>query len=352
MRGAEFCRDLLRPWERSRSETESIFYLQSSIRFPMAPSSLRPKADGHILGLVPTRTNPSNLDQKTKDRSMKRNLLLSAFALVAGSLIAADASPKDDVTAAAKSLADKGNYSWKSTTDLGANAQFTPGPTEGKSADGLVWLSLSFGDNTTEGVAKGTKVAVKTEEGWQSAEELTGGGGGGGGFNPGTMIARRMQTLKAPAAEITDLLAGAKDITKQGDTYSADLTEEGAKNLSAMGFGGGRGGRGGRGAPPVSDAKGSVKFWLKDGMVSKYELKTPANAPIATAKCRNSNARRPLKSRMSARRKSTCPTTRRRSSPDLPYEPGGANHSHPVFLTADAKPDLSNTGNGVGFRTF
>jgi len=199
---------------------------------------------------------------------MKKKLLFSTIVLLAGSLLAADSSPKEDVTAAAKKLSDKGNYSWKSTTDLGPNAQFTPGPTEGKAdKDGTLWLSSTFQDNTSEGVAKGGKVVVKTDEGWKSADELTG-GGGGGGFNPGAFMARRMQNLKAPAAEVEDLVSKVKELKKEGDVYTGELTEEGAKSLLTAGFG-----RRGGGQANVSNAKGSVKIWAKDGVLSKYESK-------------------------------------------------------------------------------
>ncbi len=40
---------------------------------------------------------------------MKRNILFSATILLASSLLAADSSPKDDVTNAAKKLAAKDN---------------------------------------------------------------------------------------------------------------------------------------------------------------------------------------------------------------------------------------------------
>ena len=33
------------------------------------------------------------------------------------------------------------------------------------------------------------------------------------------------------------------------------------------------GGRGGGNGPEISGAKGSVKFWVKDGMLFKYEIK-------------------------------------------------------------------------------
>jgi hypothetical protein len=209
---------------------------------------------------------------------MKKNILLGTIAMLAGSLIAADSSPKEDVIAAAKKLADQSNYSWKSTLDLGANSQFTPGPTEGKTEkDGLTWLSVSFNDNTSEGVMKGTKVVVKTEEGWKTAEEAGGGGGGGGGFNPGTFMARRMQSLKTPAAEVEDLVSKAKEIKKDGDAFSGDMTEEGAKALLTLG---GFGRRGGQAPPPPTDAKGSMKFWIKDGSLTKYEFKVSGKREI------------------------------------------------------------------------
>jgi hypothetical protein len=39
------------------------------------------------------------------------------------------------------------------------------------------------------------------------------------------------------------------------------------------GGGGGGGGAGGGAAPTVADAKGSVKFWIKDGVITKYQIK-------------------------------------------------------------------------------
>ena len=58
-----------------------------------------------------------------------------------------------------------------------------------------------------------------------------------------------------------------KRFRKDGDVYAADLTEAGAK--SQLSFGGRRGGN----APEASNAKGSIRISLKDGMVTKYELR-------------------------------------------------------------------------------
>jgi hypothetical protein len=206
-----------------------------------------------------------------KEKSMKRKMSIAIFALMACPLLVANASPKDDVAAAAAKLADGGNYSWKSTMEATPNSQRTPGPTQGKiDKDGSTWMSSTFNDNTIEGVKVGDKVAVKGEDGWQAASEISG-GGGGGGFNPATGMARRLQNLKAPAAEAQDILTKVKDIAKDGDAYTGELTDEGAKAIATRGFG--RPGGGGGNRPAPTDLKGSVKFWIKDGALTKYQTK-------------------------------------------------------------------------------
>ncbi len=181
--------------------------------------------------------------------------------MAAGSLLAAESGAKEDVTAAAKKLGDKGNYSWKSTMEAGNFNGSTDGKTD---KEGLVCLSMTFGDNTTEAYLQGSKGAVKAaDQDWESMSELANSTEPG----PRRFLVRRLQNYKAPAAEAADLAAKAKELKKDGDVYSGDLTEAGAKEL--MSFGGRRGGN----APEPKNAKGSVKFWTKDGVLSKYELK-------------------------------------------------------------------------------
>lgn len=192
---------------------------------------------------------------------MKRNILFGIVVMAAGSLLAAESGAKEDVTAAAKKLGDKGNYSWKSTMEAGNFNGTTDGKTD---KDGLVSLSMTFGDNTTEAYVQGSKGAVKApDRDWESLSELANSTEPG----PGRFLVRRLQNFKAPAAEAADLAAKAKELKKEGDVYSSELTEAGAKEL--MSFGGRRGGN----APEPKNAKGAVKFWTKDGVLSKYELK-------------------------------------------------------------------------------
>jgi len=191
-------------------------------------------------------------------------MLFGVLALSAATILAAD--PKEEITAAAKKLAGMDNYAWKQVTENAGGQGFGAGTTEGKTEkDGFTWVSMPGRDNSTiQAVKKGEKGAVKTEDGWQSLEELSSDQGGGQGR--GRFMAMRFRNFKAPAIQVQDLAANAKDLKPEGDAFVSDLTEEGAK--SQLRFGG----RGGNG-PEISGAKGSVKVWLKNGLIAKYELK-------------------------------------------------------------------------------
>ena len=216
---------------------------------------------------------------------MKKSLLL-VFAVACSPVLRAEDKPVDALKAAAKKLGES-SYTWTTTSSspTGGN-RGGGGGMEGKAdKDGTVVLKFTMGDRTTETVIKGGKAAVKTESGWKSGEELAaagpggdgGAGGGGGGRRGGGGYAARMaETFKAPASEAVTLAEGVKELKKDGDTLTGELTEDAAKTRLTFG-GRGRGGAGGGGggggnAPAISGAKGTVKFWVKDGVLSKYEV--------------------------------------------------------------------------------
>src|SRR3954466_13824756 len=131
---------------------------------------------------------------------MKTTLFLSATVLLAGSLLAADS--KNDVAPAAKKLGEKANYSWRTTVVVPEGSRFRPGPTEGKTEkDGYTWLSMSFGDNSTEAIIKGEKGAAKLEGEWRSLAEMADDGGQPG---PGTFMARMLKSYRTPGVEAED----------------------------------------------------------------------------------------------------------------------------------------------------
>src|SRR5262249_23100054 len=71
-----------------------------------------------------------------------------------------------------------------------------------------------------------------------------------------------VRNMRPAAGEATNLVGFAKEIKKDGDTYSGDLTDDGVKQLLTF-----------RRDGQVTNPKGSVKFWLKDGKLTKYEFK-------------------------------------------------------------------------------
>ncbi|HEY4983541.1 MAG TPA: hypothetical protein VIJ24_00605, partial [Verrucomicrobiae bacterium] len=78
---------------------------------------------------------------------------------------------------------------------------------------------------------------------------------------------RMLPTYKTPATEAADLADKAKELKKDGDALAGDLTEDGAKALLTF-----RPRTGGGEPPTVSNAKGSAKFWIKDGKLAKFQF--------------------------------------------------------------------------------
>jgi hypothetical protein len=190
---------------------------------------------------------------------MNSHILCGAMVLAAASLMAAESAPKDDVASAVKTLGDKANYSWRTTIVVPEDSPFHPGPTDGKTEKGgFTYVKMSFGDNNPEFVVKGETTVVNPEGSWEPLSELDNAEG------PARFLGLIVRNFKAPVAQAGDIAATTKELKRDGDVYSSDLTEEGAKALLTFRRGGGGN---------VSNAKGSAKFWVKDGLLSKYEFK-------------------------------------------------------------------------------
>jgi hypothetical protein len=194
---------------------------------------------------------------------MKYFISFATALSLTGTLLAADSASSDNVKNAARKLGATDNYSWITTIE---SSQFQPGPSHGKTEKGgFTYVDFNFQDNTTQTFVKDGKGAIKGEEGWKSLSDAAK-DEGDGGFNMIRFLAIRMQTYKAPAAEADDIASKTKELTQTDGVYSGDLTEDGAKDLMSW-----RGRNGG--GPTVTKASGSVKFWVKDGMITKYQYK-------------------------------------------------------------------------------
>ncbi|MFO1478101.1 MAG: hypothetical protein U1F98_15805 [Verrucomicrobiota bacterium] len=191
---------------------------------------------------------------------MKAPSLFVAAVSIAASVLAADPSPKDAVTAAAHKLGDQPNYTWKTTVEVPPDAQYRPGPTDGQTEKGgFTWVKTAMRDNSIEIVLKGDKAAVTNPDGgWQSVSELD------PGDMPGRFLVPMIRNFKTPAEQAAEMAGQTKELKKDGDVISGDLTEDGAKAQLLRRRGG---------DATVADAKGSIKFWIKDGVLVKYEFK-------------------------------------------------------------------------------
>ncbi len=199
---------------------------------------------------------------------MKRSLPLLTFLVSIGVAAHAAEADKAALLKAAKTLAEQPSYTWQTVVDVPPDARFRPGPTSGKLEKGVaMFVSTSGFRGNTDMIITGTKAATTDREGnWQSASESAGGQGGNrfGAPNP--------RDFKAPADEALELISGLTALRKEGDVYVSELSEDDAKKLAAGG-GGRRGGTGGGrgGGSNVLFAKGSVKFWVEGGVLTKFQ---------------------------------------------------------------------------------
>jgi hypothetical protein len=192
---------------------------------------------------------------------MKRILTTSLASVFALTFCLADA--KDDVKAAALKLAAAPNYSWTALTEI-ERGQFTPAPIMGKAEKGGYAVVTSERDgNTSTAVLKGGKGVQKTDDGWQTAEEIqAAAAGGGGGRGRGMLLRSRL-----PGEEAGKLVDKVKELKSADGVIGGDLSEDGAKELASFGR------RPGGQAPEPKNAKGSAKFWVKDGQLAKVQVK-------------------------------------------------------------------------------
>ena len=197
--------------------------------------------------------------------------MVLALALTAGA--AARAADVDDAQAAGKKVADAPSYSWSSAVQGGRGNQ-TPVEYKAEKDGYSTFTYAGFqGGDPTDIVMKGDKGVAKMADGWKSMAELQKAADDAGGFSTEMMVLSRISSFTTPAAQAKGLLEKAKNIKKEGDTFSGDLAEASAKDLMTFRFPG-RGGPGGGDVPTmtITNAKGTIKVTTKDGAMNKLEI--------------------------------------------------------------------------------
>jgi hypothetical protein len=194
---------------------------------------------------------------------MNRALVIGLIGLLAHTLSAADSSPQDKLNNAAKQLGDKPNYSWTTTMKEGDGSPGRLGPIEGKAEkSGLTYLSFEIGGIPVEVYMNGQKGAVKALEGWQTFDEIA------QTSSVAAAVVRFLRSYKAPGVESVAFSGKVKDVKEAEGVISGELKEDTTKEF--LEFGTRR--REGQEPPKIANPKGAVKFWIKDGTLTKYEF--------------------------------------------------------------------------------
>lgn len=195
---------------------------------------------------------------------MKTTTTIAVSLLTVSLLSAAETNTNDHVKNAVTKLKQQPNYSWTTKLDL-PGMPFTPAPQHGKvDKDGIAIVTQEFSGNTVQAAFKAGKVAVFVDDEWQLVSNPNSGDFG----DRAAMTARWLARAGTAADEASDLLGKAQALKAGEDgVLSGDLTEKGVTDL--LSFGPRRGA--GSAASPVKNAKGSIKFWLKDGALVKFE---------------------------------------------------------------------------------
>lgn len=199
---------------------------------------------------------------------MKTSRFVLIGSIVALSLSAASADPKTEVKDAIQKLGGQPNYSWTSSPKTeGSEAARRQGPIEGSTEKGgFTHLKGTSNESTYEAAFKGEKIAVYFAGSWIGADEL----------EEDSRVTRRLKAFKKPAQEAEELLGKTEDLQKEQDgSYSGDLTADAAKELF---------GQLGRRAAEAPKAKGTVKFWTKDGALTKYEFNLKGQITVGEEK--------------------------------------------------------------------
>jgi hypothetical protein len=197
----------------------------------------------------------------------RRIALLAALVAMVGRAQATPRDAKEDLKAAILKLSQAESYSWTiSSTNTGDTAdKFGFASGEGKTElGGLTWLRTQE-TPPVEMVVKGAKTAVRLDDGWALEHDLS--GAGTVRRHPNLTAVRSLKSRSRPAAEASDLLKRAKDLSTRVEGYfGSDLTPEDTKELLHKYL------RTSGRTVDVTSASGSLAFWVRDGTLTKYEV--------------------------------------------------------------------------------
>jgi hypothetical protein len=184
------------------------------------------------------------------------------FALTIGLLTASllSATETNQVQNSISKLKEQSSYSWVTKAEL-PGMPFTPEPQHGKiGKESIALVDQEFNGEAMLAAFSTNKVAVQVDGQWQAVANPNSGDFG----DRAAMTARFLARSGTAATEAEKLLGLVKEL-KAGENglWSGELTEKGAAGFLTFGPR--------NGGPGPKNAKGTAKFWLKDGALSKFQ---------------------------------------------------------------------------------
>ncbi|MBM3847635.1 MAG: hypothetical protein FJ405_15285 [Verrucomicrobia bacterium] len=183
--------------------------------------------------------------------------LLAGFTICLTSLNSAAADLKQELIDGIRKLEQASGYSWSYVPKVtgSESAGRSQAPFSGKTdKDGYALIQGKSGDTEVELATKGEKLVVNYNGGWISTAEI--------GEQNSTV--KRLRLIKRPSEEARLLADKALGLKKGTDgAITTDLDGAWAKEIFSLL---------GRRAAAAPSAQGLARFFLKDGVLHKYEF--------------------------------------------------------------------------------
>jgi hypothetical protein len=193
-------------------------------------------------------------------------MLFATAALALAGIAEADpAGEAGDLQAAVRKLSEAANYSWTVTVSSAGETseRYAAGSHDGKTEKGgLTWIRTRE-TPPVEVVQKGQKMAVRLDDGWALEQDL---GTSRARGHANLSLIRSLKGHPRPAAQAASLLKHAKELNEGPPGYfTSSLGEESVKELLRQSL---------RTThhPEIASQGGSLAFWIKDGVLTRYEL--------------------------------------------------------------------------------
>lgn len=171
----------------------------------------------------------------------------------------ADVTLAQKLESAIERLDREPGYRWVCEIEVPEDVRFRPGSETGTTVQGgATHATVSFGSRLTQIVIDGNKAAVTNRDGRWETVSLSNQGYGSEGF--AVSMAKR---IEPPAAEAKALVIELSSMKTDGDVIVGTLSADEAKDRLETR----------RRDESVEDAKGTVRFWMTDGVLTKYVLR-------------------------------------------------------------------------------